>query len=189
MIMSLVLILFGALCRVQDHLPNLVPIGAIALYAGARLPRRWAWIVPIAAMLGSDLILDWGHADRPALTVSRVTIYATYAAITLLGLLARRAKGRSAPFSLSLLAISASGLFFLTTNFAEWIAGPLGLYPRTWDGLVACYVAALPFAQRTFLADLAGTGILFGLDALAHRVVAGRQARPEPAKEIGLAEV
>jgi hypothetical protein len=193
MIMSLVLILLGVLCRVVEHPPNAVAIGAIALYAGAKLPRRWAWIVPIAAMVLSDLILDWGHADRPVFTVSRATIYGTYAAITLLGLLARRAKGWSAPLSLGVLSLSASGLFFLTTNFAEWIAGPLGLYPHTWEGLVACYVAAIPFTDHSFfhntlLADLAGTGILFGLDALAHRVAAGRQVHPAPAEEIGLAE-
>ena len=47
-------------------------MGAVALYAGARLPRRWAWVVPIAAMALADLALDYGH-HRPILDLTRWT--------------------------------------------------------------------------------------------------------------------
>ncbi len=92
---SLLLIALVTVCRVVPHEWNLVAVGAVALYAGARLPRRWAWAVPIAGMILSDLILDWGHAEpeRAPFTVSRLTIYGTYAAIAFLGILARRAGG------------------------------------------------------------------------------------------------
>ena len=186
MLTSLVLILLGTLCRVVEHPPNAVALGAVALFAGAKLPRRWAWIVPIAAMLLSDLYLDW-NSGRPMFTFSRLTIYGTYAAITLLGGVARRAKGRTAPIALAGLSMTGSGLFFVTTNFAEWIAGPLRLYPITWDGLVACYVAAIPFVQNTIIADLAGTALLFGLDALVRHVSVGRDPKPAPLSD--LAEV
>jgi hypothetical protein len=180
---SLLLIALVTVCRIVPHEWNLVAVGAVALYAGARLPRRWAWAVPIAGMILSDLILDWGHAEpeRAPFTVSRLTIYGTYIAIAFLGILARRARGWTAPFSLGALALAGSSLFFLTTNFAEWIAGPLNLYPRTWAGLVACYTAAIPFFDKTLAADLIGTGVLFGLDALVHRV-AERRGVAEPAK-------
>lgn len=185
MMMSFLLIALVTVCRIVPHEWNLVAVGAVALFAGARLPRRWAWAVPIAAMALSDVIIDWGHADRPALTVSRVTIYGTYVAIAFLGLLARRAKGWSAPLSLGALSLAGSALFFLTTNFAEWVAGPLPLYPQTWAGLRDCYVAAIPFFDKTITADLAGTALLFGLDALARRVAAGRTlTRPAPRVDI-----
>jgi hypothetical protein len=184
---SLFLIALVTVCRLLPHAWNLVAVGAVALYAGARLPKRWAWAVPVAAMILSDLVLDWGHADRPALTVSRMTIYGTYAAIALLGLLARRARGWSAPLSLGALSLAGSGLFFLTTNFAEWIAGPLNLYPHTWSGLVTCYTAAIPFADKTVVADLVGTGVLFGLDALV-RFIAERRSFAKPAAKAELVE-
>jgi hypothetical protein len=186
---SFFLIALVTVCRLAPHDWNLVAVGAVALYAGAKLPRRWAWAVPIAGMILSDVILDWGHAEpeRAAFTVSRMTIYGTYIATAFLGILARRAKGWSAPFSLGALALVGSGLFFLTTNFAEWISGPLNLYPHTWDGLIACYTAAIPFADKTVVADLVGTGLLFGLDALAHRVAEGRRAT-RPAAEAQLVE-
>ncbi len=172
----IVLVVVG---RLAPHDWNLVPVGAVALYAGARIPRRWAWAVPLVGMILSDLVIDWGQPDRPALSVSRLTIYGTFAAIAGLGLFARRARGRTAPFSLAALSLAGSGLFFLTTNFAEWIAGPLKLYPITWAGLEACYVAAIPFFGRTLAADLVGTALLFGADALICRVAEGRRlARP-----------
>ncbi len=179
----LVLIVLGTLCRVVPHPPNAVALGAVALFAGAKLPIRWAWLVPVLSMAFADLILDWG-SNRGVFEVSRLTIYATYIAITFLGLLARRPAGMKSTATLVPLSLAASGLFFLTTNFAEWIAGPLKLYPISSEGLVACYVAAIPFFQNTVLADLAGVSVLFGFDALARHVTARR--RPETV--VGLAD-
>ena len=58
------LIVLGTLSRLAPHPPNAVAMGALALYAGARLPRRWAYLVPIVAMAASDLWLDWGSHDE-----------------------------------------------------------------------------------------------------------------------------
>ncbi len=64
---AVLLVFLGAFSRLLPHPPNLVAMGAIGLYAGARLPRRWAWVIPIAAMALSDLVLDWG-TGRSAIT-------------------------------------------------------------------------------------------------------------------------
>ena len=173
----LVLVVLGILCRVVPHPPNAVALGAVALFAGAKLPRRWSWLVPVTSMMVADLYLDWG-SDRGLFSVSRITIYATYIAITFMGLLARRAVEKKQPLTLVPLSLAASGLFFVTTNFAEWIAGPLQLYPITWNGLIACYLAAIPFFQNTVMADLAGVGLLFGFDALGRRLLAERKPKP-----------
>jgi hypothetical protein len=184
---SFLLIALVTICRLVPHEWNLVAVGAVALYAGARLPRRWAWAVPIGAMILADVVLDWGHADRPILSVSRLTIYGTYIAIAFLGLLARRARGWSAPLTLGGLSLGASALFFLTTNFAEWVAGPLPLYPHTWAGLSECYVAAIPFFGGTLKADLVGTALLFGADALVRLAAEGRLLR-KPTATMELAD-
>jgi len=155
---------------------NFVPMGAVALYAGSRLPRRWAWLVPPAAMVLSDLVLDHG-THRPLLELSRWAIYATFAATTLLGPLANSPRGRT--WLLPLLSLGASTLFFLTSNFATWAEGLL--YPLTPAGLAACYWAAIPFFGRTVLADLIGTGLLFGLGPVFERA-ARRLNRPRRAE-------
>lgn len=44
----------------------------------------------------------------------------------------------------------ASFLFFIISNFGVW----LNWYPRTVEGLLRCYVLALPFYGRTLMGDL-----------------------------------
>jgi hypothetical protein len=144
---------------------NFVPMGAVALYAGSRLPRRWAWLVPVAAMMLSDAVLDHG-THRPLLELSRWTIYATFGATTLLGLAANYPRSRA--WLLPALSLCASTLFFLASNFAVWGEGLL--YPLTPAGFAACYWAAIPFFGRSILADLIGTGLLFGLGPVFERV-------------------
>src|SRR5690606_26556153 len=68
---------------------NFVPVAAIALYAGARMPRRVAFLIPLAVLVLSDLVIDLrhGYAFYPA---SRLTTYAVYTGIVALGWLARK---------------------------------------------------------------------------------------------------
>jgi len=154
---------------------NFVPIGAVALFAGSRLPRRWAWLVPICAMVLSDMVLDYGK-HRPLLELSRLAIYATFAATTLLGPLANGRAGQT--WLLPVLSFGASTLFFLTSNYAVW--GEAQLYPLTPAGLAACYWAAIPFFGRTVAADLLGTGVLFDFGPAFERA-ARRLSRSRPA--------
>jgi hypothetical protein len=141
---------------------NFVPMGAVALYAGARLPRRWAWTVPVAAMLLADLVLD--HSRTTTWTEGwRLMSYATFGITTLLGPLYRIRK--FGPWLLPILSVAGSTLFFLTSNFAVWAEGLL--YPMTSQGLLTCYAAGLPFFWKgTLPADFLGTAILFGLGPL-----------------------
>jgi len=146
------LIAFNVAARLLPHVPGIWPVAASALFAGRMLRRpAIAVIVPIAAVLLSDIALageDW--------RVSAVVC----AAITLpafAGMLARRWRG-ALPVVAAML--SCSLIFFLTTNFAVWAFN--GLYPTTFQGLVQCYVAALPFLDRTVLGDLMWSAVLFG---------------------------
>jgi hypothetical protein len=66
--------------------------------------------------------------------------------------------------------ISCSLIFFVATNFAVWAFS--GMYPLTWQGLVQCYTAALPFLDKTVLGDLFWTAVLFGGAWLVQRVPA-----------------
>lgn len=157
-ILLVALAIAGRLLSAHYHLWNLVPVGSVALYAGSRLPRRWAWAVPFVAMVTSDFILDYG-TNRPLLEPTRWTVYATLAVTAWLGRVARSPKVR--PWMLPGLSLAGSTLFFVTTNFATWAEGQL--YPLTWAGLVECYVRAIPFHRPTVYAELIGTCVLFGL--------------------------
>jgi hypothetical protein len=146
------------------HAWNFVPMGAIALYAGAKLPRRWAWLVPVAGMVVSDLVIDYGRG-RSMYELWRWVGYATLGIAALLGPLARGQK--VGLWRYPALALGASTLFFLTSNFAVWAEGRF--YPMTTSGLMYCYFLGLEFYGRTIVSDLAGTAVLFGLGPVVER--------------------
>jgi vitamin B12 transporter len=158
---AVLLVLLGAFSRLLPHPPNFVVLGALALFSGARLPRRSAFFVPLLAMALSDAVLDFG-TGRAALSPGRLTIYAAFAAIVLVG---RFARGPARTWRLAALSICASSLFFLASNFGVWAFG--SLYPKTSAGLALCFAAAVPFFWNTLAADLLGTAALFGLEALS----------------------
>jgi uncharacterized protein DUF6580 len=156
--MVFVLIVLAAASRLLPHPPNFAPVAAMGLFAGAFSGRRYAWLVAFGALLASDVVLGFYHP------VSMFWNYLAYAACLLLGsgLLARtRSLGRIAG------AVLASAVtFFVLSNFGMWASG---YYPRTWDGLVQCYVQALPFFRNTLASDVLYSAVLFGAHALLTR--------------------
>ena len=163
---ALFLIVLGVFSRLIPHPPNFVAIGAIALFAGAKLPKRWAFVVPLSIYVLSDLVIDTFifhgfhfHA------LSRLTGYAMFMLVVALG---RWKAGSTPPIGLAAKSVAGSTLFFLASNFALWLGGPgegLG-YPQTLAGLGATYAAGLPFYGNSLAADLIGTAVLFGAAAL-----------------------
>lgn len=49
---------------------------------------------------------------------------------------------------------------FVLTNWGVWARADL--YPRPWEGLLACCVAALPFFHNTVFGDMFCGALLFG---------------------------
>ncbi len=169
----------AALSRALPHPPNFAPMNAMALFAGAYLADRktFAIIVPLLAMLLSDTLLHiltgWGfHADM-------WIVYGTIAIITVLGFRLQNEQNGEQRSTAKLIGFSvlASVLFFIVTNALPFaVHGMYGMYPRTWDGLIACFVAAIPFFQNALLGDLVFTAVLFGGFALAQRTVPSLRA-------------
>jgi hypothetical protein len=161
------LILAAAITRLLPHPPNMTPVTAVSLFGGALLPSPWRFALPLLVMGLSDVALglragDWSITFHPTLPV----VYATFLAIALGGgAFLRRwlTLGRTLGA-----AFAGSVLFFITTNFAVWALTEL--YPPTLEGLVACYVAALPFFRNSLLGDIGYTVLLFGLYSAGARV-------------------
>ncbi len=153
------LIVAAALTRLLPHPPNFTPITAIAVFGGATLPLRWATAITLGAMLVSDLALgilagDWSVTFHPTLPA----VYGSFVAAIVLSRLLLRERLRLVP--IAAVTLSSSVLFFVVTNFAVWLTG--SLYPKTWEGLIACYGAALPFFRNSLFGDAVYTALLFG---------------------------
>jgi hypothetical protein len=146
------LIGFDVTARILPHVPGVWPVAASALFAGRML--RWpllSLIVPVGAVALSNLVLPGDHWAVLA------TVAVALCVPALLGMLARRWQG-AAPTAAAMIASSL--VFFAVTNFAVWAFD--GLYPMTAQGLVQCYIAALPFLDRTVFGDLAWSAAFFG---------------------------
>lgn len=142
------LIFLAVLGRLIPHAANVTPLYAVALFACAYFPRRWALAVPVGAMIASDLII--GMHSTVAFTWSGMFVFA------MLGFALR---GRRAGLGVAAAAGAGSLLFFAWTNFGVWLTS--GMYPHTAAGLVSCYTLALPFLRNSLLGDVAFSGALF----------------------------
>ena len=149
------LILAAAFTRLIPHYPNFTAVGAIALFGGTYLPnKKLAFIVPFVAMLLTDLIIGF-HPTMWA-------VYLSFGLIVLIGIqISKNKKVTNILFA----TISSSLLFFIITNFAQWLSDPF--YAKTSAGLVQCFTMAIPFFGYTALGDLFYVGILFGIYELA----------------------
>lgn len=155
----LLAILAAAFLRLVPHPPNFGPIGALALFSGAMLGRRWlAFAAPLGALVLSDLVLGF----YPEL----LFVYASVLAIVLIGWAVAK---RKTALTIAAAAVASSVFFFAVTNFGVWLV--MDYYPKTLAGLTACYVAAIPFFQNTLASDLLFSALLFGGWALAERVL------------------
>ncbi len=163
-----VLIVLAAASRLLPHPPNFAPVAAIGLFAGATGGRRAGWLVPFVALLLSDLVIGFYHP------VSMTFNYLAFATCLLLGAGLLSPKRGLARRSLSRVAgavLASSMAFFLVSNFGMWASG---YYPRTWAGLVECYIAALPFFRNTLASDALYSAALFGSHALLARYLGRR---------------
>ena len=92
-----------------------------------------------------------------------------------LGLLIRH---RCSALRIGAVALTGSVLFFVVTNFGVWLTD--SLYPKTAEGLIACYVAAVPFFGNTLAGNAIYTSVLFGGFALAQRREVTLREDPSP---------
>ena len=148
------MILAAAAMRLLPHPSNFTPIGALALFAGAQFDdKRWAFIVPLAAMLLSDLALGF-HGQMPI-------VYAAFVVIVAMGFWLKEKKSA---VNIAGASVVAATFFFIVSNLSVWAFD--GLYPLTMQGLITCYVAAIPFFQNWLVATLFYSAVLFGGFAL-----------------------
>lgn len=151
------MILFAAIIRIVPHPWNLAPVGAMALFSGAVIRNRAiAFVFPLLAMLTGDLVVGF-HILMPV-------VYISFVISTAIGFWLR--ESRSA-MRLGGVVLLGAIQFFLITNLGVWMF--LNTYPKTFAGLVACYMAGVPLFWNTLAGDICYSALLFGGLFLAER--------------------
>lgn len=155
--MSYLLIIIGFVARLLPHAANFTPVGAVALFGGAHLPKHLAIALPLGVMALSDLVIGF---YTPTVMAS---VYLGFVVYGLAGLWIRKQYSIK---RIMLAALAASIFFFLLTNAAVWAFTPL--YPKSGAGLLESYLAALPFFRNSLLGDIFYTVALFGIYQLVN---------------------
>ena len=164
------MILIAALSRLLPHPPNFSPVEAMALFGGAHFANRaWAVAVPLVAMVLSDLALAAIMGGSYLSYMAGMSFWAVYLCIALSTAMGFGLRGKAGAARVLGYSLAGSVLFFVVTNFTTWLGSTM--YPQTGAGLVAAYVAGLPFFQWTVLGTLFYAALLFGgFDLLRERI-------------------
>lgn len=153
---------------------NLELVTAATFAATALLRSRWAFVVPLAVTVASDVVL--GNT-----TIALFT-WSAWLVVGLGSLLACRTTGWRRVGAGAAFGVVGSLWFFAWTNLGVWLQGRGVWYPAGVDGLLASYAAGLPFLRTMLLGNLvlvplvaAGT-LLVDRIQTAHGTVAARPA-------------
>lgn len=161
LVILLIIISVTLIFRMLPHLPNFVPFGAAALLLGSRFSNK---IIGLALLIGSLLASDlWIQinfmAGKTVETGFHSTMPFVYLSFVLYFILGKWATGKQMVLKSLGLAAAGSLAFFVITNFGVWAVG--SLYPKSFEGLMACFTMAIPFYKTTFLSDLMYTFTFF----------------------------
>ena len=148
--------------RLMPHLPNFTPVGALALFAGVYLARRYWWglAAPLVILVFSDIVIG---------TYDVKIMAAVYGSFLVYGLFGLAIAKRKSAGTVLLSAFGGAAAFYLITNFAVWAFS--GMYPLTLQGLFLSYEMALPFLKYTLFGDLVFVGVFFGAYELSLQIV------------------
>ena len=148
------LILFASFSRIIPHMPNFTPIGAMALFGGAYLSNKYyAFIIPILSLWLSDIIINnfiLNYYDQFTwFYPGFIWQYASFGIIILMGYFLLK---KITLIKVLMTSIGSSLIFFVITNFGVWASG--SMYPLNINGLISCFVLAIPFYKGTLLSFL-----------------------------------
>jgi len=162
------LIMLAALSRLLPHPPNFAPIAGMGLFGAAYFSKKYfAFLIPFAAYWVSDMLLNnivYTQYYDGFQWMGSPWVYASFALIIALGFVLLK---KISVDRLIAASLSSSVLFFLITNFGTWISSTI--YAKSFSGLVACYVAGIPFFWNTLAGDLFYVTVLFGSYELVKR--------------------
>jgi hypothetical protein len=172
-VVVLLLAIFSRVLPVAFHQQswNFSLLGGSLLFIGSRMtsdsPRRAAW--KIASVLVVLMATDYGITvygyNYPFHISGYLLTWAWYAGICILGMGLFR---KITTLRVAAGAVATPTSFFLLSNFAVWMGG---MYAHTLAGLAQCYTMALPFYRNDLVSTALTVTALFGLPALATRIV------------------
>ena len=129
--------------RFVPHPPNFTSLIALSFYVPALLGKKYISI-PIIAFAITDIFIGFHQI-----------IFFTWGSILIISFLSFYFKN-SVILRISGAMIGAT-IFFVFSNFGVWL---MGSYGYTFEGLLACYILAIPFFAYSFLSTFIFSGLI-----------------------------
>ena len=141
----LFLIFVGVMSRIYPYAPNFTPMLSIALLSGLYSKNRFFVLLPILIMLISDIMIG-NHAIVP-------WVYSSFILIFAFGYFIKK----SSYSYIFIFSILSSVIFFIISNLGVWFTGG---YSYSFNGLIACYTAAIPFFKNTLVSTILYSSVI-----------------------------
>lgn len=146
------LVVFVVASRLLPHPMNFTPVGALALFSGAYVANKRAWLIPVAVLFISDLYMGFYSP------IVMLSVYISFAISAVLGRFVL--SNKRSVLRVGGAAVGSATILFVLSNFALWLTGLY--YPMTMEGLTLCFVRAIPFYGYSLAGDLFYAAVLFG---------------------------
>ena len=132
-----------ATSRFIPHPPNFTSLIALSFYVPLFLGKRFIPALLICFVI-TDIFIGF-HA----------TIVFTWGSVIFIGLTSYLFQKNI--YTRIIGAVSGSLVFYIISNFGVW---SLGSYGYSLDGLLICYIAAIPFYSNTLISTILYSGLI-----------------------------
>lgn len=146
---AILLVIVAISTRLFPHPANFAAVGAVALFSGTYLKKKYALWLPLIIMMVSDVIIGLHNL-----------IFFTWGSFVLMGCIGLWVRKNKNVQNVIFGTVTGSLVFFFVTNFAVWAFTPF--YAKTVQGLTQCFVLALPFFRNSIAGDIFYVGVLYG---------------------------
>ena len=147
-IFPLSLILILAFARLIPHPWNFTPVIAVAILSGYFFKNIYlSFSILLISMLIADVFLGFYE-----------NMIFVYISLLLIAFVFFKISKKINFKNLFIYSFAGSLIFFVISNFGVWILGSPGVdnlpYDKNLNGLIECYILAIPFFGNTFLSTL-----------------------------------
>lgn len=151
----------------QDVASNFTPIGALALFGGAYFKENWkAFLLPVLTLFLSDVFLMNIYFKAHSTGLLYDGWYWTYIGFMCMVIIGKNIKKVNVK-NIFIAAIFGALAHWIIADFGVWIGGRIDIttglpFTRDFQGLMKCYVLAIPFMRSMLLGNLIFGALLFG---------------------------
>ena len=146
--LPIVLILILSFSRLIPHPPNFTPIIAVAIMSSYFFKNIYlSFATLLVSMLLTDAFISFYN-----------NMFFVYLSLLLIVFIFHKIGEKMNFKNLFICGFIGSLIFFIISNFGVWFLGSHGVldvpYEKNLNGLIECYVLAIPFFGNTFLSTL-----------------------------------